>query len=99
MKILQRLRQFVKLGTQIEKGIFIKSESRETFVASFEGRRVRVYTEPLPGNSMIIYHGTPEKRAYLPPTDKGPLTEELYTFVINAIVNHFRKVGYKVEVK
>jgi hypothetical protein len=99
MKIFQSIKEWIKLGRQIEKGLYVQFESRETFIATYEQRKVRVYMERLPHNAMIIYHSENDKRAYLSLNDNGLLSEEQYTFVINSIVNHFKKVGYKVEIK
>lgn len=98
MKFIERLKQAWELGREIEKGLYVRTDSRDTLIVTYDGRRVRVYNELLPRNAMIIYHSVKEKREWLSPTDKGPLSEEQYSCVINAIANHFRKVGYKVDI-
>lgn len=97
IKFIERLKHSWELGREIEKGLFIRPESRDTFIVTFQKRRIRVSSELLPKKGMIIYQAARERRTYFPPDEKNPLSEEQYDFVINATVNHFRKVGYKVE--
>ena len=97
MNIILRIKQFIELGAEIGQGVFIKPESRESDIVTFDGRRVRVYFELLPHDQMIIYRSSKESREFIPSGEKNPLSEEQYEFVINVIANHFRKVGYKVE--
>ncbi len=96
MKFIERIKQAWELGREIEKDLYFRPESRETLIATYKGRRVRVYNELLPHNAMIVYNSSPEKREWLSSSEKEHLSEEEYQYVINALVKHFKKVGYNV---
>lgn len=98
MKIIERISRWIKLGKEIEKGLFVQPESRDTFIASFQDRSMRIYVERLSGRpNRIVYKN--RGKNWLPPHDHELISEEQNEFIINALVNYLKKVGYDVEVK
>lgn len=98
MKIIERISRWIKLGKEIEKGLYVQPESRDTFIATLHGRKMRIYIELLPGKSnIIVYRGKGKK--WLPPDDHELISDEQNKFIINALVKHLRKVGYSVEIR
>lgn len=98
MKIIEKINQWIKIGKEIEKDLYIKPESRDTFIATFQNHKMRIYIERLSGKPNRIVYKTKEKK-WLPPFDHELISEEQNEFIINALVNHLKKVGYDVEIQ
>lgn len=97
MKIIERISRWIKLGKEIEKGLYVQPESRDAFIATLQDRKMRIYVERLLGKPNRIIYKTKGKK-WLPPYDHELISEEQNEFIINALANHLKKVGYDVEI-
>lgn len=69
MKFFEKLRSWILLGKEIEKDLYVTTETRDTFIATFQNRKMRIYVERLSGKpNRIVYSG--KGRKWLAPYDQ-----------------------------
>lgn len=92
----ERIARLYTHGVEIEQNLYLKTESRDSYVATYRGRRIKVYTEMLSGKpNRIVY--SERRKKWLPPHEIEPVSDADYTFIIDAVVKHFEKHGETVE--
>ena len=95
---LQKLKTFFALGIDIGNNLFVDTESRDSYIVTFQGRKLRVNAELRGGKpSRVIY--LDDQPRWLPPNENAPLSQETYRWIIDAVADHLRKCGADVVIE
>lgn len=100
INFFKKLSHALKVGVEIAEEMYIKTESRDSFIVTFKGHSIRIFAELLVGNpDRIISVEKEERRKWFPPYEKEIVSDKEYQLIINAVAKHFENSGKKVKVE
>ncbi len=97
IKLIRLIIDRLKHGYRIAENCYLISGTRDELFVACGDRKVKFEMEYLRGkpDRIIIYKRAGEK--WLPPHETESISDDQYQFILNALVQHFEKLGEVVE--
>jgi hypothetical protein len=96
IKLIKLIIDRLKRGYRIADNCYLVSGTRDELVVACGDRKVKFCMERLRGKPNRIIYKRADKK-WLPPHESESISDDQYQFILNALVDHFEKLGEVVE--